>query len=162
MFDNTLTEDKLAAYEINLSAASNGEITESFLSMFGGALKEILRRMFGEVPDMDTIKQALRENEDKEPQIVIKGTQCEIDSLATTLAAEKSYMETNFERYATSLTKVITEQSWTEVEILARAIFNVWQERKQFFLCGNGGSAGNAIHLANDFLYGVAREIPVP
>ena len=94
MFDNTLTEDKLAAYEINLSAASNGEITESFLSMFGGALKEILRRMFGEVPDMDTIKQALRENEDKEPQIVIKGTQCEIDSLATTLAAEKSYMET--------------------------------------------------------------------
>jgi len=71
-------------------------------------------------------------------------------------------METSFERYATSLTKVIAEQSWTEVEILARAIFNVWQERKQFFLCGNGGSAGNAIHLANDFLYGVAREIPGP
>jgi D-sedoheptulose 7-phosphate isomerase len=26
------------------------------------------------------------------------------------------------------------------------------------FICGNGGSAGNAIHLANDFLYGVAKQ----
>jgi D-sedoheptulose 7-phosphate isomerase len=25
------------------------------------------------------------------------------------------------------------------------------------FLCGNGGSAGNAIHLANDFLYGISK-----
>jgi D-sedoheptulose 7-phosphate isomerase len=25
-------------------------------------------------------------------------------------------------------------------------------------LCGNGGSAGNAIHIANDFLYGVGRS----
>ena len=24
--------------------------------------------------------------------------------------------------------------------------------------CGNGGSAGNAVHLANDFLYGVGRK----
>ena len=26
------------------------------------------------------------------------------------------------------------------------------------FLCGNGGSAGNALHLANDFLYGIAKK----
>ncbi len=32
-----------------------------------------------------------------------------------------------------------------------------WQEGRRVFLCGNGGSAGNAIHLANDFLYGVAK-----
>ena len=25
------------------------------------------------------------------------------------------------------------------------------------FLCGNGGSAGNAAHLANDFLYGISK-----
>lgn len=24
-------------------------------------------------------------------------------------------------------------------------------------MCGNGGSAGNAIHLANDFLYGISK-----
>jgi D-sedoheptulose 7-phosphate isomerase len=27
------------------------------------------------------------------------------------------------------------------------------------FLCGNGGSAANAIHLANDFLYGVSKTL---
>ena len=26
------------------------------------------------------------------------------------------------------------------------------------FFCGNGGRAGNAIHLANDFLYGIAKR----
>ena len=25
------------------------------------------------------------------------------------------------------------------------------------FICGNGGSAGNAIHIANDFIYGTAN-----
>ena len=33
-----------------------------------------------------------------------------------------------------------------------------WTKRRQVFLCGNGGSAGNAIHLANDLLYGVAKK----
>jgi D-sedoheptulose 7-phosphate isomerase len=31
-------------------------------------------------------------------------------------------------------------------------------KKKQVFICGNGGSAGNAIHLANDFLYGIAKR----
>ena len=26
--------------------------------------------------------------------------------------------------------------------------------KKNFFICGNGGSGANAIHIANDFLYG--------
>jgi len=43
-----------------------------------------------------------------------------------------------------------------EVEQWARALQKVWREGRQFFLCGNGGSAANAIHLANDFLYGVS------
>jgi D-sedoheptulose 7-phosphate isomerase len=29
-----------------------------------------------------------------------------------------------------------------------------WAEGRTVYLCGNGGSAGNAIHLANDLLYG--------
>lgn len=33
-----------------------------------------------------------------------------------------------------------------------------WQEKRQVFFCGNGGSAGNAVHLANDFLYGIAKK----
>lgn len=34
------------------------------------------------------------------------------------------------------------------------AIREAWINNKTIYLCGNGGSAGNAVHLANDFLYG--------
>lgn len=67
-------------------------------------------------------------------------------------------MDSLFKRYAATLSNTIGNQKWDEVELLAQAMLTVWQENKQLFLCGNGGSAGNAIHLANDFLYGVARN----
>lgn len=31
---------------------------------------------------------------------------------------------------------------------------DAWKKNKNIYVCGNGGSAGNANHLANDFLYG--------
>jgi len=71
-------------------------------------------------------------------------------------------MKDQFRKYAESLTAIISQQDWVEVEILAEAILEVWGNRRQLFLCGNGGSAGNAIHLANDFLYGIASHIPGP
>ena len=43
------------------------------------------------------------------------------------------------------------------VEQLASSLLECWRERRQFFVFGNGGSAGNAIHLANDLLYGISR-----
>jgi D-sedoheptulose 7-phosphate isomerase len=46
-------------------------------------------------------------------------------------------------------------RKWGDVQQLAESMYSAWRERRQLFLCGNGGSAGNAIHLANDFLYGV-------
>ena len=71
-------------------------------------------------------------------------------------------MKDQFQNYAKSLTTIISEQDWVEVEILAESIFETWGNRQQMFLCGNGGSAGNAIHLANDFLYGIGSQIPGP
>lgn len=43
------------------------------------------------------------------------------------------------------------------VKQLADALLGCWRDRRQLFIFGNGGSAGNAIHLANDYLYGVSR-----
>jgi D-sedoheptulose 7-phosphate isomerase len=40
------------------------------------------------------------------------------------------------------------------VEELLGAFSEAWNQGKTIYLCGNGGSAGNAIHLANDFTYG--------
>jgi D-sedoheptulose 7-phosphate isomerase len=45
------------------------------------------------------------------------------------------------------------------LQSLAEALILAWREERQVFIFGNGGSAGNAIHLANDFLYGISREV---
>jgi D-sedoheptulose 7-phosphate isomerase len=59
--------------------------------------------------------------------------------------------------YSTRLQNVLAKSDWSGVNLLAIDMLLCWQEGRRVFLCGNGGSAGNAIHLANDFLYGVAK-----
>jgi D-sedoheptulose 7-phosphate isomerase len=63
-----------------------------------------------------------------------------------------------FTDYASRLQGVLATADWSKVSLLASDIIRCWREKNQVFLCGNGGSAGNAIHLANDFLYGVAKK----
>lgn len=43
------------------------------------------------------------------------------------------------------------------MSLLAADLAEVWRAGRQVFICGNGGSAANAIHWANDFLYPVAK-----
>lgn len=63
-----------------------------------------------------------------------------------------------FFNYSTKLAATLTSTDWTPVAQLAREMMRCWQTGCQVFICGNGGSAGNAIHLANDFLYGIAKK----
>ena len=63
-----------------------------------------------------------------------------------------------FADYSKRLQTSLAEAEWSGVAQLAADIHNCWIDRKQVFFCGNGGSAGNAIHLANDFLYGIAKR----
>ena len=63
-----------------------------------------------------------------------------------------------FASYASRLQTVLESADWTGVEILASNMYDCWKNGRRIFLCGNGGSAGNAIHLANDFLYGIAKR----
>ena len=53
---------------------------------------------------------------------------------------------------------ITAEFDWRPVEALARDLRECWRAGKHFFLCGNGGSAANANHLANDYLYGIAGD----
>ncbi|MEK7563336.1 MAG: SIS domain-containing protein [Patescibacteria group bacterium] len=64
-----------------------------------------------------------------------------------------------FADYARRLQSVLQSSDWTGVERLVEELANCWRDGRQVFLCGNGGSAGNAIHLANDFLYGISKTI---
>ena len=47
-----------------------------------------------------------------------------------------------------------------EIESWGNDFLQLWKNNKQLFICGNGGSAGNAIHLANDYLYGISPSKP--
>ncbi|MBT3510289.1 MAG: SIS domain-containing protein [Nitrospina sp.] len=63
-----------------------------------------------------------------------------------------------FAGYATRLQSILGSTEWSGVAQLAREMRNCWETGRQVFFCGNGGSAGNASHLVNDFLYGVAKR----
>jgi len=63
-----------------------------------------------------------------------------------------------FVGYANRLSDVLQNSAWAGVSLLARDMQTAWRNGSQVFFCGNGGSAGNAIHLANDFIYGVAKQ----
>lgn len=47
--------------------------------------------------------------------------------------------------------------NWPAIEALGDSLLECWKSGRRVFLCGNGGSAGNAVHLANDFVYGVSK-----
>jgi len=66
--------------------------------------------------------------------------------------------QAHFADYSRRLQGVLANADWTTVHQLAHALLESWQNGCRVFICGNGGSAGNAIHLANDFLYGVAKK----
>ena len=64
----------------------------------------------------------------------------------------------DFAGYARHLNEVLTGHDWSAVGRLAAELLAGWGAGRQVFLCGNGGSAANAIHLANDLIYGVAKR----
>ena len=47
-----------------------------------------------------------------------------------------------------------------EIESWGNDFLQLWKNNKQLFICGNGGSAGNSIHLANDYLFGISPQRP--
>jgi D-sedoheptulose 7-phosphate isomerase len=63
-----------------------------------------------------------------------------------------------FLKYSEKLQKLLHNFNWDSVEKLAEALNEAWINKNQVLLCGNGGSAANAIHLANDLIYGVSKK----
>ncbi len=61
----------------------------------------------------------------------------------------------SFLHYSRRLQAILAASDWEKVEELAFDLQTCWERGRQVFLCGNGGSAANAIHLANDYLYGI-------
>lgn len=66
-------------------------------------------------------------------------------------------LQQSYHAYGAKLAHAIALLDTRALEALATALQDAWEGQHQVFFCGNGGSAGNAIHLANDFTYGVGR-----
>jgi D-sedoheptulose 7-phosphate isomerase len=62
----------------------------------------------------------------------------------------------SFARYLESTWAAVTAVDLDAIQRLAVALRSAWAEQRQVFVCGNGGSAANAIHIANDLLFGIA------
>ena len=56
--------------------------------------------------------------------------------------------------YVNKLTGAMSMPAMAMVGILGDALINAWQQKKTIYLCGNGGSAANAMHIAHDLIYG--------
>ena len=62
-----------------------------------------------------------------------------------------------FSDYSQRLGAMLATFNWAPVERLAYDLLDCWQTGRQVFLVGNGGSAANASHIANDFLYPLSK-----
>ena len=50
--------------------------------------------------------------------------------------------------YLVDLQKILNSKEFEKVNFLAESLYQGWKKNKNLFLCGNGGSGANAIHLA--------------
>ena len=57
---------------------------------------------------------------------------------------------TIFYDYSKRLRAILADYDWKPVERLARDLGACWDQQKQVFLCGNGGSAAFASHFIVD------------
>ena len=57
--------------------------------------------------------------------------------------------------YLEKLNNSFSDEIMEKIIILAEDLEEIWRTKKTLFICGNGGSGGNAIHIANDFHYGI-------
>ena len=67
--------------------------------------------------------------------------------------------------YLTTLNGTFTPKVISQIEQLADAVLDVWLNGRHLFVCGNGGSAANAVHLSNDLFFGLGRchiQPPIP
>jgi D-sedoheptulose 7-phosphate isomerase len=60
-------------------------------------------------------------------------------------------------KYLSLIEGAFTAECIERIEHLGSTLRDAWRSGKCVYICGNGGSAGNAIHLANDFNYGIDK-----
>lgn len=68
-------------------------------------------------------------------------------------------MNALYSQYVNDLKEQLDRFDWQLLDLLVEACQELITHGRRLYICGNGGSAGNAMHLANDFLYGVSPKL---
>ena len=66
---------------------------------------------------------------------------------------DKNFYDSS-QKYLDNLHSAFSPEIIEQIEKLAKYFLRCWESGKNVFICGNGGSAANAIHIANDLHYG--------
>ena len=80
-----------------------------------------------------------------------------MSALPAPVKAEATPATEMFATYSRKLSRTLEGCDWSSVAELGEDLLDAWKTGRQVFFCGNGGSAGNAVHLANDFIYGLGK-----
>lgn len=65
-------------------------------------------------------------------------------------------IETLTQEYVANLSSVLTQLEGSRVSTLVNQLLEMKRTGGTLYICGNGGSAANAVHLANDFTFGIS------
>ncbi|CCQ09746.1 putative phosphoheptose isomerase [Pseudoalteromonas luteoviolacea B = ATCC 29581] len=63
-------------------------------------------------------------------------------------------------QYISLLTEALQTLDCAKIDTFVSILEEVRQNRNRIYICGNGGSAGNALHIANDFSFGINPNGP--
>ena len=63
----------------------------------------------------------------------------------------RAFTVSAFQNYAARLSDALARQDWESATVLANELAAVWRDGRRVFICGNGGSAANAIHWPTIF-----------
>ena len=66
---------------------------------------------------------------------------------------DKNFYDSS-QKYLDNLHSSFSPEIIDKIEELAKHCLKCWESEKNIFICWNGGSAANAIHIANDLHYG--------
>ena len=81
-----------------------------------------------------------------------------LDPSATRTSMLPKVRDGHFEGYSRRLSAALEACDWQPVSDLADELLDCARTGRQVFIAGNGGSAANAVHLANDFLYAWSKQ----
>jgi len=81
-----------------------------------------------------------------------------LDPSSRTISMLPKADDMHFENYRRRLLATLEACDWQPVAELADELLDCARTGRQVFLAGNGGSAANAVHLANDFLYAWSKQ----